>query len=275
MTNWLRVVAVLWVAQGGVVAGQSEAIMEGAKNEEYRALRFSEEIPVEFSSDRSSRQRGAVRSAQLPTVELGAVRPKESSIGEAIANPDVESLRNVKDGLPGDSRPAQGRRSGAGASRTSTPPNLRMTELTVNTSVVGRVSQNDELDASPEEARFVLTFDTDFINTDLRFSYASRPLGYRHHPLYFEDVALERYGVACGVADPIISAAHFYGNVLILPYKMTVNLPSRPIATYGPRQDFWKVGYFDSRRFPSDSRWRSVAGVSVETLVVSALVLGL
>ena len=50
--------------------------------------------------------------------------------------------------------------------------------------------------------------------------------GLCHKPLYFEDVQLERYGHEVGpVLQPLISSAHFFGNMLILPYKMGINPP--------------------------------------------------
>lgn len=62
--------------------------------------------------------------------------------------------------------------------------------------------------------------------------------GLCHKPLYFEDVQLERYGHEVGpVLQPLISSAHFFGNMLILPYKMGVNLPGEcqyPLGYYRP-----------------------------------------
>jgi hypothetical protein len=50
--------------------------------------------------------------------------------------------------------------------------------------------------------------------------------GLCHKPLYFEDVQLERYGHEVGpVLQPLISSAHFFGNILILPYKMGIHPP--------------------------------------------------
>lgn len=47
-----------------------------------------------------------------------------------------------------------------------------------------------------------------------------------HNPLYFEDVNLERYGHTRGpVLEPLVQSAHFFGNVLVLPYKMGVHSP--------------------------------------------------
>ncbi len=48
--------------------------------------------------------------------------------------------------------------------------------------------------------------------------------GLCHKPLYFEDTQLERYGHEFGpVAQPLISSAHFFGNVVCLPYKMGIH----------------------------------------------------
>jgi len=47
-----------------------------------------------------------------------------------------------------------------------------------------------------------------------------------HKPLYFEEVALERYGHTMGpVLGPVHSGAHFFLNIAFLPYKMGINPP--------------------------------------------------
>ncbi len=47
-----------------------------------------------------------------------------------------------------------------------------------------------------------------------------------HKPLYFEDVNLERYGHTHGpLLEPVVSSAHFFANIAVLPYKMGVHLP--------------------------------------------------
>ena len=48
-----------------------------------------------------------------------------------------------------------------------------------------------------------------------------------HQPLYFEDVNLERYGHTHGpLLEPIVSSAHFFANIAILPYRMGVHAPN-------------------------------------------------
>ena len=51
--------------------------------------------------------------------------------------------------------------------------------------------------------------------------------GLCHKPLYFEQVQLERYGHETGpVLQPLISTAHFFGNIAVLPYKMGIHPPN-------------------------------------------------
>jgi hypothetical protein len=57
-----------------------------------------------------------------------------------------------------------------------------------------------------------------------------------HKPLYFEEVALERYGHAC-VLQPAVSAARFFATVPALPYEMGMRPPWEcvyPLGHYRP-----------------------------------------
>lgn len=54
---------------------------------------------------------------------------------------------------------------------------------------------------------------------------------FTHRPLYFEERALERNGRTIGVLQPGLSAAHFFGTIPVLPYKMGAQPPSRPMYT--------------------------------------------
>jgi hypothetical protein len=44
-----------------------------------------------------------------------------------------------------------------------------------------------------------------------------------HQPLYFEDVNLERHGYSYGVAQPVVSAARFFGRLPLLPYALAAH----------------------------------------------------
>lgn len=59
-----------------------------------------------------------------------------------------------------------------------------------------------------------------------------------HKPLYFEQIQLERYGHDAGpIVQPVISGAHFFGAVLLLPYSMGIEPPQEcvyPLGYYRP-----------------------------------------
>lgn len=47
-----------------------------------------------------------------------------------------------------------------------------------------------------------------------------------HKPLYFEEMQLERYGHEIGpLAQPVVSTAHFFANIAVLPYKAGIHPP--------------------------------------------------
>ena len=59
-----------------------------------------------------------------------------------------------------------------------------------------------------------------------------------HKPLYFEEPQLERYGHTAGpFKQPILSGAHFFTSILVLPYNMAINPPMEcqyPLGYYRP-----------------------------------------
>jgi hypothetical protein len=55
-----------------------------------------------------------------------------------------------------------------------------------------------------------------------------------HKPLYFEDEALERYGLSWGPClDQIVSGAHFFCKLPVLPYCMGVQPPNECVYALG------------------------------------------
>jgi len=55
-----------------------------------------------------------------------------------------------------------------------------------------------------------------------------------YHPLYFDDVPLERYGQTAGrCLQPALSGVHFFGDLVALPCKMLSDHPSRHISPLG------------------------------------------
>lgn len=65
-------------------------------------------------------------------------------------------------------------------------------------------------------------------------TYMWKASGLCHKPLYFEDVHLERYGHSWGpIAQPVLSGAHFFGSIAVLPYKMGLQTPNECVYTLG------------------------------------------
>ena len=55
-----------------------------------------------------------------------------------------------------------------------------------------------------------------------------------HKPLFFEQPAVERYGHSAGpIAQPIISGAHFFGDIVMLPYHAGITPPNECVYSLG------------------------------------------
>ncbi|MFC1597473.1 hypothetical protein ACFL5Q_05995 [Planctomycetota bacterium] len=98
-----------------------------------------------------------------------------------------------------------------------------------------------------------------------------------HRPLYFEEINLERYGymncdhrckgIPAAILQPVLSGAHFFATVPILPYKMVVEPPCKCIYTLGHYRPGSPVPY-RINRMPL----RPTAGV-VEAAVIAGMVI--
>jgi len=63
---------------------------------------------------------------------------------------------------------------------------------------------------------------------------AWEPTNFYHFPLYFEDPALERYGhTRSFLVQPFVSGARFTGQLLALPYQMTIDPIDKPVYALG------------------------------------------
>lgn len=61
-----------------------------------------------------------------------------------------------------------------------------------------------------------------------------QPTNFYHFPLYFEDPALERYGHTYPfVVQPFVSVARFSGQLVAMPYQMTLDPPTKPMYALG------------------------------------------
>jgi hypothetical protein len=123
--------------------------------------------------------------------------------------------------------------------------------------------------AEEQAASYGLTFaDTQF--TPRAFPDMMMPWmasNFYHYPLYFEDPALERYGHTYGfVAQPFVSAARFSGQLVMLPYQMTIDPILKPTYTLG----WYRPGDVAPKlRYQIPWNWKAAA---VEAGVVTGLV---
>jgi hypothetical protein len=102
------------------------------------------------------------------------------------------------------------------------------------------------------------------------FAYRWEAPGLCHQPLYFEEVSLERLGrspVGPRFAQPVISAAHFFGTIPLLPYAIATDPPSELVYTLGEYRPGSNVPY-DLRR-PQFS----LRGLAAQSAAVTGLIL--
>lgn len=73
-----------------------------------------------------------------------------------------------------------------------------------------------------------------------------------YRPLYFEEVALERYGSTVGCIQPGVSAVHFFFGVGLLPYKIVSRFPTSCQCSNGFARcgDAPPPGYIDNQIHP-------------------------
>ncbi len=77
--------------------------------------------------------------------------------------------------------------------------------------------------------------------------YVVNPQGleFCYQPLYYEEVNVERYGLTFGVAQPVVSAAQFYGRTAVLPFMMVTHPPRKcachPHWTLPGYRSCWEV----------------------------------
>jgi len=89
------------------------------------------------------------------------------------------------------------------------------------------ITVSDETPPDLSEAVFAdqrKIFNPTFARSDWTgYLYQWEAPGLYHRPLYFEEINLERYGYSyCRICQPVVSGAHFFATVPILPYKTTV-----------------------------------------------------
>lgn len=93
------------------------------------------------------------------------------------------------------------------------------------------------------------------------------PTNYYHYPLYFEDATLERYGHTYPfLIQPVVSGAKFTGQLLALPYQMTldpINKPKYALGWYRPGECAPKLKY----QIPWNAQAAAVEAATVTGLI--------
>lgn len=191
--------------------------------------------PVEFSCDKF---RKSISEATIQTVSLDISPPFRPDVIEVD---EFEKLKNKFDEAQEvrDWQSIDGRKLGRGRLKDLAYEKVvietefgTMEELPIN-----RISEADLAYLSknwglPQECLIEQVAYQERSWTHSKVTWKASNLC--HKPLYFEDVNLERYGHDAGpFAQPIISSAHFFANIAVLPYKMGVHAPSECQYTLG------------------------------------------
>lgn len=92
------------------------------------------------------------------------------------------------------------------------------------------IDESTELFSAPQPASRQVLGRTGWASRDYQWTAPE----FHHHPLYFDDVPLERYGQSATAGwQPLISAAHFYRDAALLPYSVVANPPRQRVSTLG------------------------------------------
>lgn len=86
---------------------------------------------------------------------------------------------------------------------------------------------------SRNSASQVWSEDHDVLELPPAISVTWEPTELWYRPLYFEDANLERYGYRYGPAQSLVSAAHFFGRVPLIPYMRGAQPANQPVAALG------------------------------------------
>lgn len=98
--------------------------------------------------------------------------------------------------------------------------------------IFARLETSSETFNLTDETVVTATTARNHLWSDEAYSWVSP--AFSHKPLYFEQTNLERYGMgASPVAQPVISAAHFFGNIPLIPFKAIHRKPSEEFSTLG------------------------------------------
>jgi hypothetical protein len=95
---------------------------------------------------------------------------------------------------------------------------------------------------------------------EVDFTWEATELLYQ--PLYYDDAALELYGqTQCRAVQPALSAYHFFGTTLVMPYRLVMDHPYGYISQLGYYRPGSPAPPIGQRvRFRADPRWFHPSG---------------
>lgn len=100
-----------------------------------------------------------------------------------------------------------------------------ITEITVSFAL-------PEDDVPPDPPYLLAEMPADHCSLGLKYSVTDPAFGFYHHPVYFEQTLVERFGYSRCPLDSTLAGAHFFGNVALLPAKVAVARPRSCWATW-------------------------------------------
>lgn len=190
------------------------------------------------ADDGDAQENASGSDSPLKITDSGEAKPVAS--GPELVPPPTGRAKAPVESTVGDLPPAQTAAPKATPRRTATngdnlagQPRIRpIGSLSVNIAPpVARDDQGRLLASPPNVARAHFAQPQRTPAPSLPYSdwmgdygYGS-PLNFCYRPLFFEEVNLERYGYSWGVLQPAVSAAKFYGNVALVPYRLVAQHP--------------------------------------------------
>ncbi len=117
------------------------------------------------------------------------------------------------------------------------PGILPLAQLTTDVTLPKDLDDRGELLAMPvDHAKAYFAEPPQELSWHFDPSFWPEPIGYgpslnfAYRPLYFEQAGVERYGCSFGyLIQPCVSTLHFYGSAALLPYRMLIHPPLRPV----------------------------------------------
>lgn len=125
-----------------------------------------------------------------------------------------------------------------------------------------------EKESLPDEFHSRMDKGTYTVATPPRTVLQWEPTNLWYHPLYFEDVGLERYGhTNKPYIQPFVSTGRFFGQVAMLPYQMTL---------HPPKAREFALGYYQPGEWAPKKKYQvpfNEEATAVEFLWITGLIL--